>query len=123
MRLFKFSEEVTLKNNPLPFFTVLVIHTVLVTLLSPAPLRFRHQPGPESGVVEADECSVTSRAGEIIRSSHIHLNAGANVPTRVLAELHVCGADAVVIQTEGEAAAARRLRLRAVSPAPAGHVP
>lgn len=50
-------------------------------------------------------------AGEIIRSSHIHLSAGANAPTRVLAELHVCGADAVVIQTEGEVAAAGRLRL------------
>lgn len=43
--------------------------------------------------------------------------------TRVQAELHVCGADAVVIQTEGEVAAARRLRLWAVSAAPAGHVP
>lgn len=39
-----------------------------------------------------------------------------------LTELDVCGADAVVVQAEGEAAAGVGLRLRAVSPPLARHV-
>lgn len=77
--------------------------------------------------VEADDHSVTSLAGNTIISSHIHFKAGANTQVHTgvwtdFIELDVCGADAVIIQAEGEVAASVRLRLRAVPPTPASHV-
>lgn len=54
--------------------------------------------------------------------SHIHLKTGVSTAhagvSSNISGLHICGADAVVIQAEGKAAASLRLRLRAVPSTP-----
>lgn len=74
---------------------------------------------------EAEGHSVTSLAGNTIITSHIHFKAGTNTQVHTAVwtlDSDVRGADAVVVQAEGEAAAGVRLRLRAVPPTPAGHI-
>lgn len=101
------------KNTPSHFFTVLITNTVLFSLL-PAPVHFRDQPGPEPGVV-AWKRMMAALLHEQERRLNPDIFTSKKVPartsTRALAELHVCGADAVIIQTEGEVAATGRLRL------------
>lgn len=101
----------------------------MVPLPAGCILRLQHgyetSRGPQSHVmsIEADGHSVTSFAGNTIITSHIHFKAGTNTSRSLdFIELDVCGADAVVIQAEGEAAAGVRLRLRAVPPTPTCHV-
>lgn len=108
------------KNTPSHFFTVLITNTVLLSLL-PASVHFQDQPGPEPGV-EASRRMMAASLHEQERRLNPDTFTSKQVPapasTRVLAQLHVCGADAVIIQTEREAAATGRLRLRAVPPTP-----
>lgn len=91
--------------------------------------QLQHQQGAPISChgIEANGHSVTSLAGNTIITSHIHLKTGTNILVHTgvwtdLTELDVSGADAVVVQAEGEAAAGVSLRLRAVPPTPAGYV-
>lgn len=86
---------------------------MLLSLLL-AAVRFRDQPGPEPGAVTSRWVMAASLREQERRSNpdtftSEQVQEGAS--TRFLAELHVCGADAFIIQVEGEAAAAGRLRL------------
>lgn len=82
---------------------------------------------PQFRGTEADGHSATSLAGNTIITSHINFKAGTNTSVHTgvwteFTELDICGADAVIIQAEGEAAASVRLRLRTVPPASARHI-
>lgn len=133
-RLFKFSEKVTLKTLHHTFSQSCERQTLrpLVPFQQSASFVCNTAKRPAEGPNLTSwhwgrwsQCHFISR--EYYYYQYIHFKAGTN--TKVLTgvwtdffKLDVCGANTVVIQAEGEAAAGVRLRLRAVPPTPAGHV-
>lgn len=101
------------ENTPFYLFTVLCTTNTM-------PLSL-----PAAGcILHLYKCYFTSRGHQAhgLALRQIHLKTGVSTAhagvSSNISGLHICGADAVVIQAEGKAAAGLRLRLRAVPSTP-----